>query len=432
MDFFRLGLKLQNFPITKAERDLIEVRENLSDEFQDFRKWEIFNFHKKNNPFYQEFCQSDSIKKWIDIPIIKKKHIQRPVEELLSSGYTKSTVYINNTSGSTGQPFFFAKDKYAHAMTWALIFDRFAQYGIEYGKSKQARFYGLPLSGLGFWKEKLKDTLSNRVRFSVFDLSDEVLERYLKVFQKTKFDYINGYASSLVLFAKYLIKKNLVLKNESPRLKVCFTTSEMCSDDDRVIMEKGFGVKVVNEYGAAELDLLAFEDLEGDWIISNENIFLEILDDEDKPLPPGEEGRIIITALHNKAMPFIRYELGDIGVVSATKKGVFQVLQKLVGRTNDIAQLPSGKKVPGLTFYYISKRLLEEGGFMKEFIIKQIANDAFHFEYIADREINNEELQSVQRAMDQYMEPGLKLSFERKTFIDRTKAGKLKHFQKIN
>jgi phenylacetate-CoA ligase len=47
------------------------------------------------------------------------------------------------------------------------------------------------------------------------------------------------------------------------------------------------------------------------------------------------------------------------------------ILKKLIGRTNDIAILPSGKKSPGLTFYYVTKSIIEDDGNVKEFVIKQ-------------------------------------------------------------
>ena len=213
-----------------------------------------------------------------------------------------------------------------------------------------------------------------------------------------------------------------------PTLKAAFTTSEVCDDIDRKIMEEGFGVSVVNEYGAAELDLIAFEDKDFDWLVNYETLVVEILDDDNKPVKTGEEGKVVITSLYNKAMPFIRYELGDRAILSDRKKGPYQIIQKVVGRTNDIAILPSGKKSPGLTFYYISKSLLEGGDFMKEFIIKQTAIDHFHFEYVAERPINDGEKAQVLEAMNTYLEPGLHASFEKKEQIERTKAGKLKHF----
>jgi phenylacetate-CoA ligase len=436
MNLFRKILALKGFPLGKAENSLRALQQLPLIEFKayvDRMKWEIFNHHISNNDRYANFVQKAEFQLglWETIPILTKSDLQAPLSERISKGYTHHQVYIHNTSGSSGHPFFFAKDKMCHAYTWALIFDRYSRHGIRYGDSLQARFYGVPLSRKKLLLETIKDIISSRIRFPVFDLSDQVLEKFLRKFERYKFEYINGYTSSLVLFAKFLLNRGVILKNVCPTLKIIFPTSEMCSAEDRNLIESAFGVKVANEYGAAELDLIAFEDENFDWIISNENIFIEIVDENGKIMPDGEEGRIIVTSLNNYAMPFIRYEIGDIGIIDTNYKDHYQILKKLIGRTNDFAILPSGKKVPGLTFYYISKSLLEGGGFMKEFIIKQTSVNNFHFEYVADREISVIEKMKVYDAMDMYLEPGLKATFEWKEKITRTKAGKLKHFQNL-
>jgi phenylacetate-CoA ligase len=250
----------------------------------------------------------------------------------------------------------------------------------------------------------------------------------LSEFRKKKFEYINGYTSSLVIFAKFLIDRNIVLKDVCPSIKVVFPTSEVVDDIDRATMEKAFGVPVRNEYGAAELDILAFEDEDGYFVLNEETLYIEILDDNNQPVEPGIEGKVIVTSLYNKAMPFIRYELGDRAVLSNKIKNGNRVLDKVVGRTNDIIKLPSGKISPGLTFYYISKKLLESGGRIKEFIIIQKTIDTFLFKYVANDELSDFEKSEIQKAMDLYLEPGLVCDFLQCEFIERTKAGKLKHF----
>jgi phenylacetate-CoA ligase len=67
--------------------------------------------------------------------------------------------------------------------------------------------------------------------------------------------------------------------------------------------------------GASELDLIAFQNTEGEWQSECRNTFVEILDDENNVLPYGQEGRIVVTSLFNKAHPFIRYDIGDIGIL---------------------------------------------------------------------------------------------------------------------
>src|SRR5690606_32044653 len=173
----------------------------------------------------------------------------------------------------------------------------------------QARFYGIPLDFFSYQKERLKDSLSNRYRFPIFDLSDEKLEQFFQKFTKASFEYINGYTSSIVLFAKFLQHKNVVLKEVCPSLKVCMVTSEMLFESDKKLLETWLGVPVVNEYGASELDLIAYTDTNDDFIVNTETLFVEILDKNNLPVPVGKEGRIVITSLYNKAHPFIRYDI---------------------------------------------------------------------------------------------------------------------------
>lgn len=431
MNLFNLSLQLNGYPIGKAKKELDGIIKhcevNLSS-YQEERKWEIFNHHLKNNRTYKQWLGDKIFSDWHQIPVLKKSDIQMDVKDRLSIGYSTKNTHLHNTSGSSGTPFYFAKDKYCHALSWALIQNRFAWHGIEIGRDLQARFYGIPLSSWKYRKEKIKDTLTARVRFPVFDLSDSVLEKYLQRFHSTPFVYMNGYTSSLVMMAKYCLAHQVVLKSVCPTLKKVFTTSEVCDELDRKTMEEGFGVQVVNEYGAAELDLIGFEDAQGDWLLTHETLYIELLDEKDRPIKDGEEGRVIVTSLYNHAMPFIRYELGDRAILKPhTKKG-YRLLERVTGRTNDMAVLPSGKRSPGLTFYYISKSLLEGGGFMKEFIIKQKTLHHFHYEYVAEREIREDEKHKIVEAMNQYLEPGLKATYERKNHIERTAAGKLKHF----
>jgi len=432
ISLFDISLLLNGFPIKKAKSELDQIIHFSEEEYTSFlekKKKEIVEFHLENNPFYTELIGNKTIENWEDLPILNKQNLQKPLEERLSNGYSKKNIYLNKTSGSSGTPFVFAKDKYSHALTWASNIMRFGWFGIDFNHSYQARFYGIPLDFIGYYKERLKDFFTHRFRFPVFDLSDEVLEKFLQKFRTKKFDYLNGYTSSIVLFAKYLENKKLILKEICPSLKVCIVTSEMLFESDKKLLEKQFGVPVINEYGASELDLIAFENPEGEWQINAETLFVEILDENNQVLPYGKEGRIVITSLFNKAHPFIRYDIGDIGIIDEKSRPQKPILKKLTGRTNDVAILPSGKKSPGLTFYYVTKSIIEDDGNVKEFIVKQTKVNTFEIEYVAENELNSEQIQKIEGAISLYLEPGLNFNFIRKKVLERTNRGKLKQFK---
>lgn len=430
-NIFNLSLQINGFPIKDAQREFEKILAIAEASYEDYilrKKKEIFEFHLQYNPSYKELIGNKNFNSWDDIPIMTKKDFQKPLKERLSEGYTLKDVYVNKTSGSSGDPFIFAKDKFSHALTWATIFNRFGWFNIDFNSSLQARFYGIPLDFTGNTKERIKDFLSHRYRFPIFDLSDAVLETVLLKFKQKRFDYINGYTSSIVLFAKFLQEKSIVLNAVCPTLKCCVVTSEMLFEDDKLLLEKQFGVPVVNEYGASELDLIAFQNPDGEWQVNSETLFVEILDGDNNVLPYGKEGRIVITSLYNKAHPFIRYDIGDIGILDEKSTPKKPILKKLIGRTNDIAILPSGKKSPGLTFYYVTKSIIEDDGNVKEFVIKQTKIDTFDIEYVSHDELTDSQIQSIEKAIATYLESGLTFTFTRKQKLERSKSGKLKQF----
>ncbi len=433
---FELTLKLSGFPIKEAKKHLQKIQSIPEDQYEAYvkeQRMNIVDFHLENNSFYKSFIGSTSIDKWEDIPVMQKKDIQIPLKKRFSKDYSSKNCYINKTSGSSGHPLIFAKDKYCHALTWAEIINRFEWHQIDFNTSYQARFYGIPLDFINNKKERLKDFLSHRFRFPIFNLSNQKLESYFTIFKSKKFQYINGYTSSIVLFAKFLKEKNIVLTTVCPTLKKCVVTSEMLFENDKLLLKTWIGVPIINEYGAAELDLIAFNNPKDDLIVNSETLFVEILDENNQVLPPGKPGKIVITSLYNKANPLIRYEIGDAGILSEKSTYKTPILKELIGRTNDIAKLPSGKVVPGLTFYYVTKSVIEEDGNVKEFIIEQTKIDSFTIIYCSDNELNQSEINKVKKELFNYLENGLILSFERVKVLKRNKRGKLKQFvSKIN
>ena len=202
----------------------------------------------------------------------------------------------------------------------------------------------------------------------------------------------------------------------------------MLFPEDKKLMERQFGIPIINEYGASELGIIAFQNPKGDWHINSETLFVEILDENNQPVADGTEGKIVVTSLYNKAHPFIRYDIGDMGIFDEKSTPKNKILKNLTGRTNDIAILPSGKKSPGLTFYYVTKSIIEDNGTVKEFVVKQTKIDTFEIEYVSAKPLNEAQIQKIEEAITLYLEPNLTVLFSRKDFLKRTKNGKLKQF----
>jgi phenylacetate-CoA ligase len=428
--WFNIALQVKGFPMEKARRDLFHLQQLSRADlllWQEKKRWEMVQHHAQFTAVYQQLVGQNPLNDWASLPIVTKKHLQGDWMSLLATPWHGKNLYRSSTSGSSGQPFFFAKDPYAHAMTYAIIQQRYATHGIHFGQ-KQARFYGIPLHGAAHWKERAKDLIANRIRFPVFDLSASSLHRFVARFKRHKFHYVYGYSSALVQFARYVLAQDMVLKQLCPTLTACVVTAEMCFPDDIKLLQQAFGVPVVNEYGASELDTIAITDANGAWILSDENVYVEVVDEDGLPVEYGQTGRLLVTSLHNHAFPMIRYDLGDFGAIA---RGNTSELLHLQGRSNDLIQLPSGKVAAGLTFYYVARQLLEQQQGIQEFVVLQTTRDTFQFDMVVTKPLDATAERQLRDTMTAYLEPGLQLKFNYVAAITRTSAGKCRHFQSL-
>lgn len=423
MSIFNFFMRLTGYPIHDAAKQLDAISLRISqfglEHYHREQLQEILNWHMMKNPAYRAHQDGTIPASWSDVRPLKKNDYQQGVDGWIGLPYRNKKNYVSSTSGSSGHPFWFAKDKECHALTWASIMRFYQSVGLNLS-SRQARFYGIPLSGLSGVKERLKDRLMNRRRFPVFDLSDEKLKEYLQVFRREEFAYLYGYTSALLAFARFCERKNVTLLKICPFLKCCIYTSESIGPGEKEIMQKAFGVPVYAEYGSSETGIIAFENQKGELVTDDALIYLE-----EYVLPDGSP-TTLITSLYNKAFPVIRYDIGDI--CRLKKMDDKTIISSLEGRTNDLILLPDGRQAAGLTFYYISRSILEKSGVLKEFIIKQTALNHFVFEIVSDRQLNEEEEQLIRDETQKYLMGGLEVSFQYKVFIPRLKNGKIKHF----
>ena len=423
-------LRLKNYPLDEAMAELKRLQALSKDEYlywQEMKKWDLVRFHHKHNPLYRKLVGSHLPETWNELPVVTKKDLQRNPDLLISEGIMKDDLHLGSTSGSSGIPLKFARDKYSHAITWALILDRYHKVGIS-SSDLQARFFGIPLAKSAYYRERIKDLLMNRYRFVVFDISDAALDGFVRKFKTTPFRYLYGYTNSQLTFARHLRSKGLTLKEICPTVTCSIVTSEQCTAEDKLFLEEVFQIPVYNEYGAAEVAFLAMTDPMGVRRLSNETVLTEVLNEDGTETEEGQTGRLIFTNLFNTAMPFIRYEVGDYGAIQTDPTHIQDKLIDLQGRLNDTVTLPSGKVAAGFSLYYVSKHLMGTFGYIQEYQVQQLSLSKFRFCIVTDRELDDFAVNSIQTAFDTYLEKGLEIEVEKVQFINREKSGKLKHF----
>ncbi|MDR2927274.1 MAG: hypothetical protein LBV41_03595 [Cytophagaceae bacterium] len=420
---FNTILKWSGFPVDEAKVIFKEALAADKTLWQTEKMWEIFKFHYQNNQFYRGFAGKE-FADWSEIPVIRRKDLKGDYMLKTPAEVNTQKLYSSSTSGSSGDPLFFARDPLTHALVWENVRNLYEKAGVSLD-DRQARMFGISKKQPDRAKARLKDRLSNRYRFDVFDLSDSALDLWVKQFRAQRFKYIYGYTNSLVVFAQYLIRRNQTLKSAAPLLKCCIITSEVCTANAAQTLRKGLGIPVFNEYGSSELGIMGFKESDC-WQASDELLYLEVLDENDKLLPDGEIGRLTCTALFNRATPFIRYQLGDLAAIRRTADGHTQILE-IMGSLNDLAILPSGRKVPGISFYFVAQSVVEASHNIREFLFRQ-TSDGFTFEYVSDTPVNDSDFRKIKKDIILYLKEDIKLSAIRTDELQRGKNGKFKHF----
>jgi phenylacetate-CoA ligase len=156
-------------------------------------------------------------------------------------------------------------------------------------------------------------------------------------------EYLFTFPSNLRLILAHCRDAGITI----PSLRSVWTFSEMVDDSTRALCREVLGVRIVHNYSSAETGYIALQCPECDaFHVQSEFVLFELLDEVGRACPPGQIGRVVITPLHNFAMPLLRYELGDeaeFGGPCPCGRGL-PVLARIVGRIVDYLTLPFGRK----------------------------------------------------------------------------------------
>ena len=94
------------------------------------------------------------------------------------------------------------------------------------------------------------------------------------------------------------------------------TFGEVLTPADRQEIRHHFGADPLDLYSASEAGHISWECARrSGYHVNADAVLVEVLDDEDRPVPVGESGHIVLTTLWNPTMPLIRYRIGDMGAL---------------------------------------------------------------------------------------------------------------------
>jgi len=253
------------------------------------------------------------------------------------------------TGGSTGVAVRLRKNRGATAAEQAASWRSYGWYGIRPG-DRQARFWGTPLSGRAALRYRAIDFVLNRERLSAFAFRRADLLTYFERLRRRRPSWVYGYVSMLVQFAAYCLDEDLPLADL--RVAAVVSTSEVLTPGDRALVAEAFGAPVYNEYGCGEVGPVLYECDRGKLHLMAENIFAEL---QPAPTPACPEAcRLILTDLHNRATPLIRYDIGDhvVPTLPCSCGRGLPAFSAVFGRAYDFVEAQDGTRFHGEFFMY--------------------------------------------------------------------------------
>jgi len=285
-----------------------------------------------------------TVKDLSKLPITRKDEIKREPGRIISTEFDINDLHMLSTSGSTGQPlrvfinsneddYRKAKHLTANIMCGQKPRDRYVTI------TSPSHFGEVPrlLRIIGFF---------DRAFVSVFDNVD----KQISTIEKIKPDVLAGYSSSLSLLAKEVEKRGV----HTIRPKFVLGGAELIDEFSRQYIEDVLDAPFYDQYAIVELDRIAWQCTEkSQYHIDADSIIVEFLDDDGEEVAAGEKGEIVCTSLFNRAMPFIRYFVGDIGIPSdeACPCGISLPSMKVIeGRKDSLLLLPDGRLLSPRTF----------------------------------------------------------------------------------
>lgn len=315
-------------------------------------------------PYYQQlFRQLDLDVKQIQsladlqrLPFLTKALIRENFDALKANG--AQGLAPCSTGGSSGEPlrFLIPLERVSHdvAAKWRAT----RWWDVDIG-DREIVLWGSPIELGGQDRVKqIRDGLMRTKLLPAFAMSEAKLDEFVREIRAFRPKMLFGYPSALAYLAQHAQQRGIVMDDLG--IQVAFVTAEKLYDEQRLQIEQGFGCRVANGYGGRDAGFVAHQCPAGGAHITAEDIIVEIIGPDDKPVPVGESGEIVVTHLATADFPFVRYRTGDVGVLDpqlcSCGRGL-PLLKEVQGRKNDFVKAVDGTVMHGAALTYLLRDL---------------------------------------------------------------------------
>jgi phenylacetate-CoA ligase len=334
---------------------------------------------------------------------------------------------LRQTSGTTGEPLVFGYEPDSEHWRRAVKFRGYAWAGYRPG-DRALHFWGAPDPTPPRWPHRLKVALDRRVHRDFYMhcavMTDDHLRRVVHAIASEQPRVIVCYAQAGAELARYITRNGL---RAWPTIPV-ICGAERLLPGDRADLVAAFGPAVFDTYGCREVMMIAAECEAHDGMhVAIENLVVEIVVTEhgvERPARAGECGEVVITDLHNLAMPFIRYANGDIATAGSSEPcacgRTLPRLHSVQGRISEILRDAHGAPVSGIAISFLVQDLGES---VRQFQAIQHRDRSLTLNIVLAEQVPREQLDRV-RATAERLLSGVDVAVCVVPELPRTHAGK--------
>jgi phenylacetate-CoA ligase len=390
----------------------------------------IISHAYKHVPYYSTKWRElgihpDDINDWNDfqnLPILTKTDIRNNSDKFISDTSDKNKLIKSGTGGTTDSPIVLYYDNHRAKVKEAEM-HYFREMFHWYHGDKVAYLWGAPqdIPNIESFKYKLINRLTyNRLYLFSSLLNEETMTAFLNRINHFKPDIFQGYTNPMYILAKYILKN----KKKVCSVKSIVLTAEPCSPHQRHTIEEAFDCEVFTFYGCREGGYVGYEcSQHSGYHINCSSLYMEFIKDN-RPAEPGQLGNIVFTDLLNFDMPFIRYEIGDVGISDNTScpcGSPLPLMKFFAGRETDIFVAPDGSLVPGVSF---CDRIIEECDGIQQLQFIQNTTDTINVKIVKGPMFSDNDMKLLDEKLFSYFHGKMNIEKEYVNDIPKEKSGK--------
>lgn len=378
---------------------------------------------------------------WSRIPIITRAEVQEAGSAMhcLSVPVAHGDVMSASTSGSTGRPLVVTRTE-TQGLFWQSFLMREmlwqqVDFNAKIGSIRTQRAVAAkPGQGLrtASWGAPF-DTVYTTGPGVSYEIRRPLAEQAAWLLREDP-EYLLTFSSNFALLAQYF--------RDSPRrpkrLRKLRGFAEIVTPTARALCREVFGVEIVDAYSAEEVGYMALQcpdDLppsaSPDFVpalhVMAEGVYLEVLDENGAPCAPGQVGRVVVTPLHNFAMPLLRYEIGDYaecGAACRCGRGL-PVLNRIIGRFRDRVIMPDGS---ARAAFFGSKNFYKVPA-IQQYQAAQTARDTIELRLVVRQPLTSEEEALITRLVREDLDQSFQVRLVYVDAIPRRPSGKIEEFR---